>query len=236
MVSHDEGLMNLLDNPIWGALTTRHAYLAIGSERAKRYPREITSLVGLAGSTPAALDDLATLVHERETVALFLDSAPAISSRWELVSQFGLLQMLHSGTERELKNNSGLEMSALGAEDSEAMVALAKLTNPGPVGPRTYEIGDFIGVKYKGRLVAMAGERLRIPGYSEVSGVCTHPEFEGKGLAAALVVHVTNRICQRGERAFLHLRADNDRALKLYERLGFSVRAQFRFGVLRRLL
>jgi predicted GNAT family acetyltransferase len=114
-------------------------------------------------------------------------------------------------------------------------VELGKLTNPGPIGTRSYEIGDFIGIRNgDGQLVAMAGERFRFPGYSEISGVCTRPGFEGRGLAASLVVMVMRRICGRGEVPYLHSRADNARAVKLYERLGFVQSRSFPMAILRK--
>jgi ribosomal protein S18 acetylase RimI-like enzyme len=143
--------------------------------------------------------------------------------------------MVHDGKTHDTAKEATRAI-ALGATESPEIVELAKLTNPGPIGPRSYEISDFLGMRDNaGQLIAMAGERFRVPGFSEISGVCTRPGFEGRGLAASLVVLVLDRIRKRGEVPFLHSRADNTRAIKLYERLGFVTRRSFPMRILRKL-
>ena len=119
---------------------------------------------------------------------------------------------------------SDLGFEPLTEADAPEMLALATLTRPGPFFGRTHRLGDFIGVKRDGRLIAMAGERMKPTGFTEVSGVCTHPDARGRGLAAGLMRIVTERVLARGEQAFLHAYADNTGAIALYERLGFSIR------------
>jgi predicted GNAT family acetyltransferase len=114
------------------------------------------------------------------------------------------------------------------------MIELTALTKPGPFGPRTHELGTYLGIRLQGKLVAMAGERLKVPGHTEVSAVCTHPEHTGKGYAAVLMAEVMRRIRKRGETPFLHVRADNERAIKIYKRLGFRERKLGHFAVLRK--
>jgi predicted GNAT family acetyltransferase len=120
----------------------------------------------------------------------------------------------------------------LGAADVPAMLELIEATRPGPFRPRTVELGDYWGVRDGGRLVAMAGERLRVPGWTELSAVCTHPGARGRGLAAALSAQVVRGILGRGDQAVLHVADGNDGARRLYERLGFSLRRQVHFAVL----
>jgi predicted GNAT family acetyltransferase len=122
----------------------------------------------------------------------------------------------------------------LGTQDSPEMIELTALTKPGPFGPRTHELGTYLGIRLQGKLVAMAGERLKVPGHTEVSAVCTHPEHTGKGYAAVLMAEVMRRIRKRGETPFLHVRADNERAIKIYKRLGFRERKLGHFAVLRK--
>ena len=122
----------------------------------------------------------------------------------------------------------------LGDDDSPAMLELTALTKPGPFGPRTHELGYYVGIRDNGKLVAMAGERLKVPGYTEVSAVCTHPDHLGNGYAAALMKEVMRGIRDRGETSFLHVRSDNSRAIRIYERLGFRIRWEGHFAVLRR--
>lgn len=125
------------------------------------------------------------------------------------------------------------EIVELGDGDSPEMLELTALTKPGPFGPRTHELGYYVGIRDQGKLVAMAGERLKVPGFTEVSAVCTHPDHLGKGYAAALMTEVMRAIRERGETPFLHVRADNARAIAIYERLGFRTAWQGHFAVLR---
>jgi predicted GNAT family acetyltransferase len=131
-------------------------------------------------------------------------------------------------------NSSAPEMVELGDKDSPEMLELTALTKPGPFGRRTHELGYYVGIRAAGKLVAMAGERMKVPGYTEVSAVCTHPDHLGKGYAAALMTEVMRSIRGRGEKPFLHVRSDNSRAIAIYERLGFRKRSEGHYAVLRR--
>jgi len=123
------------------------------------------------------------------------------------------------------------EITELSLAHNEEMLALVKLTQPGPFGTRTRELGEYIGVVQNGRLVSMAGERLKFAGYTEVSAVCTHPDFTGKGLSAMLCTEMVRRIRARGDQPMLHVRNSNTRAIALYERLGFRKRRTFNMAV-----
>jgi predicted GNAT family acetyltransferase len=123
----------------------------------------------------------------------------------------------------------------LGQQDSAEMVELATLTKPGPFASRTHELGTYLGIRRDGKLVAMAGERLKLPGHTEVSAVCTHPEHTGHGYAGILMTEVMRRIVARGETPLLHVREDNVRAIGLYERLGFRTRVRLYLALLRRI-
>jgi predicted GNAT family acetyltransferase len=114
------------------------------------------------------------------------------------------------------------------------MMELTALTKPGPFGRRTHELGTYLGIRRDGKLIAMAGERMKIPGYTEVSAVCTHPRHTGHGYARILMTEIMRRILGRGETPFLHVREDNTRAIELYRRLGFSERARLHLAVLRK--
>lgn len=126
------------------------------------------------------------------------------------------------------------DMQVLGDADADNMLQLATLTEPGPFFARTHTMGRFIGVRIDGRLAAMAGERMRFPGHVEVSGVCTHPDFRGRGLARRLSAAVTADIQRRGEQPFLHAWATNAAAIALYESLGYETRATLNIAVLKR--
>ena len=128
--------------------------------------------------------------------------------------------------EREAGRSIGFDILDLGPSDAAEVLALATLTRPGPFVARTPELGDFVGVKLDGRLVAMAGERMKPDGFTEVSGVCTHPDHRGRGYAAALMRVVMGRIRGRGEVPFLHAYAENRGAIGIYEGLGFRFRRE----------
>jgi predicted GNAT family acetyltransferase len=143
-------------------------------------------------------------------------------------------EMVYEGDGVPASSSSDLEIVELSAADVPEMMALTALTKPGPFHKRTHELGTYLGIRREGKLVAMAGERLKVPGFTEVSAVCTHPEHTGHGYARILMLEVMERIRSRGETPFLHVREDNVRAIALYERLGFSRRVLLHFAVLRK--
>jgi hypothetical protein len=127
-----------------------------------------------------------------------------------------------------------VELRRLTAADAPAMVELAHLTEPGPFQLRTLELGTFFGVLQAGRLLAMAGKRIHVPGAIEVSGVCTHPDARGRGYARHLMSRVMEEIVQAGRMAFLHTLASNDAAIQIYESLGFVRRRSLELAAIRR--
>lgn len=127
---------------------------------------------------------------------------------------------------------STIDLLCLGDDDAAEMLALAQLTVPGPFASRTHRLGRFLGIRQHGRLVAMAGERMRFEGYAEVSGVCTHPDFRGKGYAATLMRAVAQNMLDRGKTPFLHSYASNAAAIALYEAIGFRLRSPMHMAVI----
>jgi len=228
--------MHPLDNVVWTALSTRQSRLAQSAPGARKFPREITTLAGLEQADSEAYAALAGLLEDGETVGLFLDSPPAPSPGLELVVSSRLLQMVAEDGDQAGEPSPGgnPETMALGDDDQEDMLKLARLTKPGPFGTRTRELGLYLGIRDRGELAAMAGERMRLPGYTEVSAVCTHPAHCGRGYATILVRSVMQAIRERGERPILHVLADNRRAVELYERLGFRVRTTLTLAVVRK--
>ena len=225
--------MHPLDNVIWQALTTRQAKFAEAFDGARRFFREVTLLAAFEEPTQNGYGALARLVAADGTTAVFLDSPYETQPEWEFVVGAPLLQMVCENGSRVLPSEN-VEIVELGLPDSAEMLELTALTKPGPFGPRTHELGNYVGIRDDAKLVAMAGERLKVPGYTEVSAVCTHPEHTGKGYAAVLMGEIMRRIGERGETPFLHVRQDNARAVALYERLGFKTRKLTHFAVLRR--
>ena len=229
--------MELLDNPIWNALATEHAGLALGDGRARRYPNWIGPLAGMPEATDECYARLAPLAET--PVVLFCVDPIAPPEGWSVLRRGPLVQMLRPAgatlleTAYGVPGAEGANLRQLTAEDAPAMVALAELTEPGPFRLRTIELGNFYGVFHGVELVAMAGKRLHLPGVVELSGVCTHPEARGRGYARRLMSIVIAEIEREGKQAFLHALAQNP-AIQLYEQLGFVLRRQFDYSVLAR--
>jgi ribosomal protein S18 acetylase RimI-like enzyme len=221
--------MHSLDNPIWNSLSTLHAHFAEGDELAKRYPADVTLLAGMGEPTAAAYASLAKTL-QRAGAALFLDQPPQIPAGWITVHASPLVQMV---CEKPNLAQDGYPAEKLTPADVPEMLALAELTKPGPFGTRTRELGVYLGIRKAKRLVAMAGERLHLPGHTEVSAVCTHPEFQGRGYARELMSILMRKIIQRGETPILHVRQENVWAIQLYEKLGFRTRRLIHFVIIR---
>lgn len=226
--------MHALDNVIWQALTTRQTEFAEACGTARRFMREVTSLSAFESPDEEGYAALAELVGAGGVAAVFLDEDYEPRAGWDRIGGAPLVQMVceNGGVPAATKNS--VEIVELGTADSPEMVALTALTKPGPFGTRTHELGYYVGIRHEGELVAMAGERLKVPGYTEVSAVCTHPDYLGRGYAGALMTEVMQQIRARGEMPFLHSRADNVRAIALYERLGFRIRKAGYYAVLRK--
>jgi ribosomal protein S18 acetylase RimI-like enzyme len=218
-----------LDNPAWHSLRGAHARHArterAGAGHAVRYDAEVS----VWGAVPdgAGADDweaLGALLAPGESIGLPGLGLPA---GWHGDTGLGL-QLVDEGFEPRAEDGAGLV--ALGAADVPEMTALVERTQPGPFAPRTVELGGYLGVRVDGRLVAMAGRRMKPQGWVEISAVCTDEAHRGRGYAARLVRAVAAGIRRDGDRAFLHVRADNEGARKVYERLGFVLRREFPFS------
>jgi len=215
-----------LDRPILAMLTgRRQAPLALVRGGARRLDPAYGIFAVLADDAPESREALGALVRAHGDVALVEpQAAPAIPGA-QVVSEALCWQMVAEGPGVP-GSAPGFEIVNLGPADAGEMLALATLTRPGPFVARTPELGDFVGVKLDGRLIAMAGERMKPDGFTEVSGVCTHPDHRGRGYAAALMRVVMGRIRARGEVPFLHAYAENRGAIGIYEGLGFRFRRE----------
>jgi GNAT superfamily N-acetyltransferase len=226
----------MLDNPIWNALRTEHAPLALGDDRARRYPPAIGPLSGIPNQSPASYECLRDLAGTGAVVLFSVDPL-RIPSGWNLVRGGPIVQMIRNSPSggasdfETLASGKHVGLRQLTAADAPAMVELAELTEPGPFRLRTLELGNFYGIFHKDKLVAMAGKRMHLPELVEVSGVCTHPDARGRGYAPHLMSLVIDEIEREGKLPFLHAFAENP-AIRLYERLGFELRQRFHFGVL----
>jgi predicted GNAT family acetyltransferase len=218
-----------LDRAVWAALTTRQAELGLGEARARRFAPEYGLFAAAADASTASLEALAHLVRATGEAALFEADPPDAVPGLTVTPGDPVSQMT---AEAPVFVEPDFEVTPLGDADAPEMLALAALTKPGPYFSRTHRLGDFIGVRIAGRLAAMAGERLRLPGYTEVSAVCTHPDFRGRGYAAGLLSLATRAAVARGETPFLHVYDHNESAIRLYEKLGWRWRRAVRVSFL----
>lgn len=219
-----------LDRAIWHALTSRQVHLAQGDERALRIDPECGLFAASRDLTPESLAALPTLIPKDGVIGMIETSHIAPLPGTAEVMCGDVHQMI---ADKVATREPRFDTIALGDADAEQMLALATLTEPGPFFRRTHQLGGFIGVRQNGKLVAMAGERLKLDGFTEISGVCTHPDWRGRGLASGLITIVAQRILDRGETPFLHAYAANSSAIALYQTLGFRFRAAFIFTALR---
>jgi predicted GNAT family acetyltransferase len=223
--------MHPLDRPVWASLTTYHAHLSEGNELARRFVPDVNLFASVVEENPTALAALAPLVRPGETIFILQVPEIVVPPGFEAVKLAKGVQMVAT---RSLAETARAQIRLLTDDDAPEMLALATLTEPGPFLPRTHVMGTFRGIHLDGRLAAMAGERMRFPGYTEVSGVCTHPDFRGRGLARSLSATVAAYIEARGERPFLHAWKSNHAAITLYEGLGFELRTEVNVAVLRK--
>jgi ribosomal protein S18 acetylase RimI-like enzyme len=225
-----------LDNAIWTALTTKQAQLAHTSALARRFQPEMTLLGALAANTAMAFDSLAQLI-QRDPVTLYFTSPPQIPTGWDVVRSVELLQMVHEteAPRPSLERGATPEVIELTPADVPEMSALYIATRPGrTLCSRIQKLGQFLGIRENGKLVAMGGLRLHLPGYREITTVATMPSHEGRGNATAIVRGLIDRIRWRGDRPFLTVRSDNTRAVEIYRRLGFKERTLLYSQTIRR--
>lgn len=222
--------VTLLDNPIWHTLNSHHEHLAIRGEGTARYPADILGAVALPDNSGRGFTKLRDLVETNEIVGI-MGSLPEDLSGWEVVHIDQTRQLIHE----DLKSVTRVDAVVLTAADVPEMIDLVNVAQPGPFSPRAIELGQFLGVRQDGHLVAMAGQRLHLPGFCEVSTVCTHPDYRGRGYAGALTSLVAESILERQETPFLHVAPGNDAALRLYLKLGFRLRTEIQFSILKKL-
>ncbi len=228
---------HVLDDVAWHALTGPQAGLAetAAGGRARRYRDDIAPFCGVEYLDAAGWAALAELVGPHGTAVFLRGEVEAAPAGWRELLREPATQYVagNLGDLTELPPQASREVVELTASDSPDMVALAAATEPGPFGPNSHLTGRWFGIRREGRLVAMAGERMRVVGFGEVSGVCVDPAVRGKGLGAVVTLAAANGIQERGDRAMLHVRDGNDGAHRLYRRMGFEVRRGVTVAVLR---
>jgi ribosomal protein S18 acetylase RimI-like enzyme len=211
-----------LDNPIWAALTGPHVALARARGGAVRYPADMALFSAVRDwKDDSAWADLAALAEPGATVIL-AGRAMTFPAHWAPAQRFKGIQMV--GADVDMLHDA--EAETLTSADVPEIVDLVRRTEPGPFLPRTIELGRYLGIRRNGRLVSLAGERLRGPGWTEISAVCTDDAYRGQGLAGRLVRAAAAGIDQRGETPVLHVDRDKPSTIRFYENLGFTARAE----------
>ena len=226
---------DILYNPVFNALLSRDAYLGSGTEQVKYFNEAVSPFAGFHKDYNKGFVDLFDMLPAGRTILYATPELIEEPEGWQFKAEIKGLQFVYKG---EMNGtNSGIhsnKLVRLQKEHVEEMIQLATLTKPGPFGPRTIDFGHYFGIFENGKLAAMTGQRLHVENYTEISAVCTHPDHLGKGFAAALMQHQTNLIINQGQIPFLHVRADNERAIALYERLGFKVNRPMNFYFMKR--
>lgn len=224
-------MRHVLDRPVWSALSSRHLAFAEGDSLARRYRPAIVPFAATAADDADSLNALGKLIPPGEAAVLVQADEITLPAEISTISTATLVQMIAA---RPTEPVSDGRIRQLTKDDASEMLALASLTKPGPFTLEALSLGDFWGVRIGGRLAAMAGERMKQPGHSELSGVCTHPDFRGGGLARLLSLFVAGRVAARGELPYLHAYESNAAAVRLYETIGFRLRSTMNMAVVQR--
>lgn len=219
-----------LDKPIWSALASRQKHFAQGGDLARAFPADVSPFAAARDNSREAADALAALVPADGDISLLEVAPPEAPARIAATLLDGVQMVLGAFPVGGVKH----EIAPLGDADAAEMLALALLTKPGPFRARTHTMGRFIGIRDQDRLVAMGGERLALDGFTEVTALCTHPDYRGRGYGEALLRAVGQRILDDGLRPFLHVYAANTGAIALYERMGFAIRARVKHAIWKR--
>ena len=219
-----------LSNPIWNGLIGPHAHLGLSAGKVRRYRSDVAMFVAVEDPRDPDMPGLLDLVGDG-TAGFVTEGPVSLPPGVEVVRIADVLQMIVADW---TPVPVALEMIPLGEADEAAMVELVDLTKPGPFAPKARLMGTFRGLRDDGRLIAMSGERMRTPGFTEISAVCTHPDYRGRGYAKQFVSQGGNEIVADGKTPFLHTFADNAVAIATYEKLGFRASRMMQFTVIRR--
>lgn len=222
-----------LDNPVYNALLSGDAKLSRGTENVKYFDEEVSPFVGFDEGYQHGFRDLYELLPPGRKILYAIPKTIQEPVGWEIMHEIQGVQFVFDAPIDPF-DIPGHPIVPLNKHNVEEMVQLARLTKPGPFDTRTIEFGNYFGIFENGKLASMTGQRLHVPGFTEISAVCTHPTHLGKGHAALLLQHQLDLINKSGQSPFLHVRADNERAIALYNRLGFRVRGPMNFYFMRR--
>ncbi len=220
-----------LDNPVFSALQSHNSNFCLGNERIKYFPKEVSPFLSAHYFDEEVFEEIAEMIGPNRTILLAQREPMQIPKSWNLKFEIVGTQFVFS--HKELQSFDGSLIRKLDTSHVAEMIALTRLTKPGPFDERTIEFGNYEGIFSNGKLVSMAGWRMHIDNYLEVSAVCTHPDFLGRGYARTLLQSQINSILVQNKIPFLHSRADNERAINLYEGLGFVKNGSMNFYLIK---
>jgi GNAT superfamily N-acetyltransferase len=223
------------DNPPMEALSSSHRHFAITSGRACKYPADVTPFAAMEDNSVEALRELFSIMEPGEATYIISEAPVAMPKGLSCGAPFGVKQMTYP-QDRPLPfaPEVDVDIEPLSCANAAEMVELTSIAFPGFFRIRTCEMGTYYGIRHGGRLVAMCGERMNIGDYHEISGLCTHPDFRGRGYAAALMMQLMREHRDAGLQSYLHVSANNANAIALYERMGFDHRGEFRLRLITR--
>lgn len=223
---------HILDNPAWNALISGNKDLGNGNEVAKYFPKEISPFVGTREISQENFNILHDIIQFDSYFGFVAPYDIEIPAPWQIIQEMKVLQMVYN----EAANPADIQeqFTPLTKQHVPQMLALTKLTNPGPFAEKTIDFGHYVGIFDGDRLIAMAGQRMHPAPYAEISAVCTHPDYLGRGYASKLLLHHIHRIQAASETPFLHVKSENETAIRVYEKIGFVTRKEMSFYIIRK--
>lgn len=225
-------MKQLLYNPVYYALLTGDRHLSHGNEQVKYFDEQVSPFAGFEQEYADGFSNLYELLPSGRKILYATPSFISEPAGWQIQHEIKGLQFVYEAG-KPMKTEFP-DLKPLTEIHIEQMMELAKLTKPGPFGLRTIEFGYYVGIFEKEKLVAMTGQRLHVNNFTEISAVCTHPDHTGKGYAYLLLQHQLQLILHQDQQPFLHVREDNQRAITLYQRLGFSISRSMNFYFMKR--
>lgn len=224
-------MMHELSNPVWESLCTRQKDFNIGDEEIRFYPADVSPFLAVKNWDEKDMQALTERIPTR-SFSMVVENEVNLPPSFDIIFAIPLYQMVCK--DLHPSETTGIEIHELSYEHVLQMLALTAMTKPGPFYEKTIDLGNYIGIFDKDNLVAMAGERMKLTGYTEVSAICTHPDHLGKGYASALFSRASEQIVKDGCHPFLHVRTDNARAIRIYEKFGYKIRSKMFFSVFKK--